>query len=762
MNAISSHLRILSLLVLSCGALAVQAAETTEAPKPVPSLEALPPSPQKEKVVAIQPKETAKVREKEELDDVLLESVDDVNPSREPYLAAEFPDAPEYLKPFISTYPLKEMGYANLESFTFEPDAGQAAEYKRILTAMKVARSDSYAKERAYLVSDLLMATARSEKYAELKEAYDSYANAIEQYPDPRYAIPASYHMGLLLLEMKDYRAAARLASKQTEMWAKDLSWVSLFRSVIMESFYRNKRYMRAEDYLWELASHINREELTGYLVRRYGDSLYRQRKFKEVVEWYKDGLIHNFLDDSTPAAVLSRLFYADSLFATGDIASAQTQYELFKKAYTGDLSEGWMDYRLAECRLLLTHDTRQALQDFYSMSMKSSNGLVKALSKIAWARLVAKGEDPVQYVNAHATIKNMLDSQLAPDAVRDALIVKGLLEWRLGQRETGIKTLGVLIPEFYIPDFAHDPVKKAASDLSVLLLTKEAPGYWQRGDTMGFLVQADRLSPALEMSSYKTELLYWVGQAYLSNGMATAAAHTFEKILMDTPERRKSRLLIEMARVYGQTGDIKLMGKALELIYKTPEDPQERQAYYLMKATYALAINDLIDALNQWDLLMQKGVMGEDVFKYALEGARIARKAKNFDKALKFIGLLGLEDGKIPDNSVPVTIRDIQIRAYFEKVNLLAVMGKTAESIELFSKLESQGAGVTPPLETVFIMVDAYRQAHEPDRASEVWKTYGSEDATLPQGFKDQYSKLLEMLGEVELVPVTPDKVNL
>lgn len=681
--------------------------------------------------------------------------IEPISPSKESFIAKSWPVLLGDLKPVTVNYPFAEMGI-DLPYFTLTPpDQGTVRQFEAAIKQLEAKKDEApFTEEKYYLLGDLLFAVASEKDPQSYKKASEAYQNAVSRFPGSPRAIAANYHTDLLRLKNGDYDGALYAGHRQDALWSNEPLWAIPFRSVVMEAYYMRGRYVRAEDYLWELAARINKDELTGHLARRYADSLYWQGKYADLVKWYDNSSIVGFLDDSSDSATLSRLYLAEALFQLGRPVEALPHYLKFKTTYHQPYPAFLLEYRLIQCRLAEDKNTARALKDLYGMSLIEKSKDFESLAKTQWARLVAQSGDSMQYANAHLTLENITQAKIRPEILREAFYVKAILEWRLGDESKAYKSVLRLIPKGYLPENA-DGLLGAATDAASILLLRSAQSYWDKKDSIGFLLQADRLRYVIDTSKYKVNLLLWVGRAYVESGMVSSAARLYQRLIFALGPEYKSAIAIELSRIYGMLGDTQLMGKALNLVEEVPTDPELRDQYYSGRASYDIANGNFDRCIDQFESLLSKGVKGDEFFKFSIQGAVCARKAKKFEKAEKLIGLLGLEGATIPKSDLPQSLQALQRDAVFEKVNLLGDEGKPKEAIALFEEVKAQKAEFNPPLETIFIVINAYRQEHMPDQALDLWKEYGAKISDIPDDFKKQYTEILETLAHVELLPI-------
>lgn len=676
-----------------------------------------------------------------------------VSPSKEPFIAEFYPKKSAEFSVDYFPYPYEKWGLKDFDFKNYTHTKSQNVHRENYLKEVKsrLAQNPQNSGLR-YLEADLIFLEAwQTKKPEKLTKAYSQLKKAQSSKQKQSPFFHSEYKRILILIELDLLSDATQLGHQMEGMTNDQPQWARKFRSLVIESYYRKGRYIRAEDYLWQLASKMQKDDLTNHIARRYGDSLFWQGKFYETVEWFENPNVAPLLEPSTPSNQISRLYFAEALYQSGRYQEAFEEFSLFQQQADPQKKVAPVIYRLVQLNLLLSQDVQKAIPEFYSLSQDEGLGDFKALAQINWARLIAKTGDTVLLTSAHTILDALTKTRLDYDVLIEALYVRGLLEWRMQKRVSSIKTLSAILPEVVDERNIH-PLAQAASDMAVILLIDEAPLYWKNHDTIGFLVLADRLKKAIQISKYKVKILFWVARAYLENGMIESATRLYEKMLFDVRKGPKNRLALELARVYGMMGEIDLMSMALELIDGVPSKPNERKLYYLTLATYDLLTQNYTRCVDRFDSLLESGVLANELFEFSYQGLICARKDKNQTASLRFLKFLGID--KTQKEEALKELNEIQKKALFEKINVLLLKDKKEEATQLFEYAFNHFE-VPPSLETVFNMINLYRETNEGQKALMIWKKYAKNNqSNLPKGFYEQYLSLLELLSEVELLP--------
>ncbi|EKD42332.1 MAG: hypothetical protein ACD_73C00200G0005 [uncultured bacterium] len=695
-----------------------------------------------------------------------VSKIEAISPSGDEYLIKYWPRVKNGIKPYFKKYDWNKLGIGtDIKELNIKLSLSEIEIYKNILKNLNsIDPQDEFIEEKEVLKGDLNLILGLNGSKEMFKQSYSTYTKFLKNFPESKYSLNTQYNLGFLYLKAAQYIDCVELANKQEAHWLNNKEWRDRFRSLVIEAYYSRMRYVKAEDYLWALSSRMDKEDLTQNLALRYSDSLFWQNKYLALIEWYNNEQVSKFFDDSEDWIQVSGLYLAESFFQVGQYENALNRYKKFKLSYKGKYNQAQLDFRINQCEMMLSGDYKKYIPVFYNFSLKGGIGPLKDIARVQWARLVSKesmdGEAIIS--EAHAIMTALLTQIEELGLIKETIYVKALLTYRLGEYKSALTTLEKIYPKRYIRSL-DQPFLKSIGQFAPYLLTLLAPQMWESHESMDFLVLANRFTYAIQHLTDKSDILFWVGRCYVENGMVGSAVRIFEKLLLNMESPNKSRIALELAKAYGLMGNTEAMGRALSLIKEVPVKTDEKALYYMSKATYQMATKNFTGCTDELDSLMTKGVQGDDFFKFALEGAICARKAKAFDKAHKFISLLDIRSDNLKDANIPAELKEWHQKGLFEKINLLAETDQYNEAIAEFNKLkENSGsdASIEPPLETVFLVIDCLRKTGKTDAALEVWKEYASKTKNLPKGFGDQFSRLLELLASTELVPQAESQV--
>lgn len=682
-----------------------------------------------------------------------------IAPTRGKYLERLFPVVHETLPMIWTDYPWDQVEVPPLTAAQPVFNYGEQKHFARLLAlwGRQPEPNSTLSEVKKFLRADLLHVLARSGDGTRWSTVRDAYLEALETYPASSYAVPASYHLALVLLQLRDYHGAVSLAQRQEARWEADPKWAMPFRTLLMEAYYRRGRYVRAEDYLWELArSSLRREEMTSHLALRYGDSLFWQARYEDAVAWYEK--VQDLLQASTTeAGMISRLYYAESLFQLGKSDLARPQFEALEKQTSVRLPNQLLKFRLTECDIEGGVPITVALQRMRSIIALDDRSEVAFVAEMAWIRMVLRAGLQEHFADAQIKLQAIERSRPSRRLSEELYLLGALLDWRGGSISAAVERLRAFF--LHVSHRTDVRLVAAASDFTSLLLSDLAAVYFKREDRAGFLMLCHELRYAIQRSNYKLYPLIWVARAYVETGMTGSAARLYQRLVMElelTPAQRDF-VLLQLAHTYSQLGEMGLAGKALAIVAQVPQDPLSQHLYYLLRATQFVATQQYDQCVGELEQLMKGGVRGDELHTVALQASICARKAKRFPEAIKFIGMVADEHASILRNNLSPQMQRWQTQALFEKINVLAAMGSASDAVRLFEQLQAMIPPAVPPLETVFSAVESYRQLGDPDRGAILWKQYAGNTPAVPEDIRDQYAKLLELLGQTELLPVAP-----
>ncbi len=681
-----------------------------------------------------------------------------IAPLRERHLITLYPKLIEKFEPWIPEYPWEELKLPALAMWSFRLSLTKSQQYNDLATQLTEELqkpAPTLAMHKQYLRADLLFALAVNGR-ARPSQAIAAYRVAIEKYPDAPHVVRAVYHVGLLLMDQQEYYACLRWCRRFIHVWREKPEWANALRSLIMEVYYLRGRYIRAEDYMWTLASDLNAEDLIPHLAIRFGDSLFWQGRFAEAAEWYRHIEPH-FLDksESSTIAGVSMLYYAESLFQIGKTEEAEAKFEFFQQHYHGEYPSHLVQYRMLQSRVEQTGIGASTLSRLKSLMRQVLAPDLQQAMTVQWARWVLAGSDPRLKQGALDRLQVLAREPMDESMHRDALFVIALLQRDVEGIEPALQTLTTIAPRTVI-QVERNPLDQTIAAMVAQWILDLQPSKWAAKDFLGFLMLCDQHQIAIQASHREQETLYWVARAYVEQGMLESGARAFQRLLFEfeMDDAMRNHLVLQLAKTYADLGEMDLLGKALALVTTPPEDEFDRQLYYLMRAASAVYAEQYESCVNEIETMLASSIRGDSLFELSLQGAMCARRAKNFDSANNFVKIAALpKDAIVPDPSASTEVQTWQRAALYEKVNILVEEGKDAEAIARFEKLVSADASSAPPLETIFLLVSAYRREGMIDRAEEMWKTYADGDKAVPERFRMEYRKLLHMYRRLELV---------
>lgn len=686
-----------------------------------------------------------------------------ISPSKESYLTQSYPIIPAELQPVSPRYSWKELKLENLSEFKFKLSPVEASQMSitiERITEVSKSPNTKLAMEAQYLLGDVNLALAMSGDNSKYKTSYDSFLQAIKLYPNSQYALRASYHMGIALLNMKKYRECVNWAHRQEARWSDDAQWSGYFRSLAMEAYFMQGRYIRSEDYMWDLANRINIDSLSSHLALRYGDALFWQARYPEAKEWYRVMQVYLNLA-STLTEWMSKLYYAETFFQLGEYEEAQKQYSGLLDTMPDVVPRELIAYRLLEIKIINGLDINEAI----IQASEIANKLHKdhSLPVLAWAteleeyRLTVYDGTVEELNKIRERLINFRKQRLPKALHREARLVHAMLEWKTNNEDAALNLLWTISPMHRV-ESKVDLLSQTVSDMVVAMLDQMANKYEAADKKLDFLSIADKWRMSIHHSKYRAAIALTIAKAYVESGLTSAGARLYQRLLMDLSlsESMRSRLLVQLAHAYSLLEKQDLVGKVLKLITEVPTDRDERRAYRMVQTLHAVAEKNYDQCSLHLSELLKEGVRGDELFEYALQGAKCARKAGKFEEADRFLRMMGV-DGEIPQFTTLTTsqIRQWTMDGLYEKITMLVDQGKFDEAFSIFNAIQAELPNAVPPVETVFTMVRAYRQIFRPDDAISLWKSYSEKEGSdKTSNFGNQYTDLLDLLARTELIP--------
>ncbi len=688
--------------------------------------------------------------------DEILAAIGTFSPTHEVTLIQKYPVVEEPLKPWVPEYPWEDLGLSTLSQWSYDLSGEGLSLYRKtadILSQEIKNSADPLRMQKEYLVADLLFNVALNSSAKEASQswndAFQAYENAAEHFPESPYHLKAQYHLALIDLEKKRYIDCLKRVRQYENVWSREPSWASSFRSLIMETYYRRKRYLRAEDYMWSLAETINRHELTEHMALRYGDSLFWQKKYAKAEEWYQK-VAATFLENpQSPVAKVSLLYRAESLFQIGKIEQARLLYEKFQSLYTEPYSRDFIEYRLLQCQAQSELDREKLINEFraFAERMKSagSRTTLEIMARLQWMRLALKYDLVELYPRVRFELQKIqLDypnRQQGP--YREATLLTSFLALRQNQFENALSKIEDLLP-FHFVLAGEDPLIKDVSGLIGSLLLDVAPDYWKRKDYVKFLVLCERFRQAIDASPEKYEIMIWMGRGYVDGGMSEEGARFFYKILAEAEGKdfRRRRVLLELAKTYAIMGEVRKADMILEFFQGAPANSEERSLYHTARALSFEAKKKYGECADEIQSLLSAGIRGDIFFPAIVQGAACARKAKQFGKADQFLTLLQGDDDIVLREEVDT-----------ERIQLAVAQENYADAVQRFEAMRAAAPDFKPPLETILALMDAYRHEGQSDRGDVLWKEYSDRNTSIPEPTKNQLREVFQTLGQADLL---------
>lgn len=697
-----------------------------------------------------------------------------LSPSKEAYLIENFPRSSSLLKlrpsPFLpETFGLQQLPRSNV---ILKQD--EIIFYDNLIKTLQVEdtgdNSNSIVKmQRQFFIGDLMteVAVHSEDNWANPGRIIDGrkyLASLLEKYPSSPYTARASYHLAMILLAQKDYDDFFLLAHRQVTYLSQkneDLDLTNAFRILILEAYYQRGQLGRAESYVWQQAFQLTREQLPRELSLRYADTLFWQGKYTEVSEWY--GQMGEILEPpDSEAAQISRLYYAESLFQTGRCEEALSQYNFFLDTYQGERRFPEIRLREIECDVLKTNDLQKALVQLSSLlltpkSLQTSWRQSTALAaELMTARLLAISRQHDATETLMVKIRKRLKMDLPSWAKEEMTYNLSILEWMNHDRAAALDTLLDLSQE---PAFLRNKspwipwLGKAVS----YFMSEEGPRYIRNHHEFDYIQLAHSFDDYLQDSPRKFEVMLWVSRAYLNRHLPLQATRLLQRIYFqeELPAQLATLYALELTQAYADIQEEGLARTAFKLVETDLlSRPEDQQHYYLVKSALDRKEDAYAECAEDYKKVFQSPVTASKFLFFSLQGAICARKAKKIEDAENFITHFDDVDAILAERlKDPTQVPDIQMKGLFERINILKAKDDDSAAVRLFEKVTKALPDEKPPLETVFLMMDAYRNTKGADFALQTWQTYQNTYGELPEGFANIYSETLDLFARADLI---------
>ena len=698
-----------------------------------------------------------------------------ISPSKENYLIETFPKSPLLLKlmpsPFLpETFNLQSLPTPN--QILGEQDLKA---YDALITQLQrdddEDKSNSVVKmQRQFLIGDLMTETAVHSiegDWANPGRIIDGrkyLAHLIEKYPSSPYTARASYHLAMILLAQKEYADFFNLAHRQVTYLSQkpdNLDLANAFRILIQEAYYQRGQLGRAESYVWQQAFQLTREQLPRDMSLRYADTLFWQGKYNEVNEWY--GQMGEILEPpDSETAQLSRFYYAESLFQAGRCEEALSQYNFFIETYKGERRFPEIRLREIECELIKTNDIKKTIADLQPLLLtpksiqtnwRQATGLAAELMS---ARLLALSQEHDATEVLMGKIEKRIKMNLPVWASEEMRYDLSILQWISHDRASAIQTLMDLKDEDRFMRNKSPWISWFAQAVSYFM-AEEGPRYVRGHHEFDYLELANTFDTYLQNSSQKFEVMLWVSRAYLNRHLPLQATRLLQRVYFqeDLPPELANLYTLELTQAYADIKQDQLAEYAFKLIQEdlltTNED---KQHYSLIKASMYRQEGHFAECTEDYKKVFQTPVTASKFLTFSLQGAICARKSKKIDDAENFITHFDDVDAILAERlKDPTNVPEIQMKGLFERINILKAKDDDIAAVRLFEKVTKALPDEKPPLETIFLMMDAYRNTKGADFALQTWQTYQNSYAELPEGFATIYSDTLDLFARADLI---------
>ncbi|QQR81102.1 MAG: hypothetical protein IPJ69_02895 [Deltaproteobacteria bacterium] len=515
---------------------------------------------------------------------------------------------------------------------------------------------------------------------------------------------------------------------------------------------------------MWQQAFDITADSVPRDLSLRYADSLFWQGKYKEVTEWY-----HRMAEILEPpdseAAQISRLYYAESLFQTGQCDEALSQFNFFINTYTGYRTFPEIRLREIECDVIKTKDFKKAIANLQRLLLKPSsqqtdwriNTGLAAETFLSRLQLLSIDASAVPELTAKLTRR--LQTKIPDWEREDILYTLAMNQWAEGKRGEAVDTLMTLSQSDLVLRHQSPWIPLMTQAFS-LFLSEEGPRYVNAHHEFDFLKILNSLNEFVSKAPHQQEIALWASRAYLRKSLPLPAIRLLQSIYFNeemTP-LFQSLYTMELAQAYLDIGEKDLMKSAFQLINKDLLSTDELQHYYVIKSDMDQMEGLYADCNEDYKEIFKLPITASKLLNFSLQGAICARKAKKIEDAENFITHFDEVDAilaeRLKDPKAVVDVRgDIQMRSLFERINILIAKEDFENAIRTFERVTKVLPDVKPPIDTLFLVVDAYRKSKGSDFAVQAWQTYQNSYSEFPEGFANLYAETLDTFARADLV---------
>ncbi len=689
---------------------------------------------------------------------------------RQTYLNQFYPKVPVTLAPLMPEYPWEEMGVTELMPWHYALKDVDLETYTRIADNLNQQLQSKehidYEMEKYYLLADIYFNLSINGKTQFTDPSIQAYTKAIEKFPNSLYEARASYQLALINLRAKDFNESTRICLKhQVGQWEKYPEWVKLFRDLLMETYYLRGRYIKVQDFLWFVANSINKDELTPILALRYGDSLFWDGRYPEAVDWYEK--VTDLLNDpNSELARYSRIYYAESLFQIKRDEEALALFLKYKETDAKKEPTYIVDYRIAALHILANKaEAANAILRDLLLSPKHPQYQLALAARLQLVRMVLNEPDIDKKLIKHPAsqkyrlgtfLAEFKETQYMDPLVKEALYVIGLIQWNMGKKNIAVETIYRIMSQEIYKEKA-EKFNQEVSDALLLMLTEISSEYFEKKDYLGYLKMVEKVNMAIWNTSFPESFLFRIGNLYEKIPLYSAAARIYQRVLFDFKpnEIQQKMLKLHLAYVYSETGENELAEKVMSEVGDIPDNESAKKMALLAEASIALKKQNYAGCLQSYIQFLQMGVKGTELFKYSLAAAQCARLANNYATALKYLELLGITDDQIIFDNNSKEIYQFQMLALTERFKTYNAMKQYEQVTRLYEKIAaSTTQQISWQLDSMFAVIDAYIKQHKPDVAMALWQEFSKNNKNIPDNFKSEYEKYLQLQSELELVP--------
>ncbi len=667
---------------------------------------------------------------------------------KDSWLLKAYPKTNTTISPWAYSYPQQVLSAANLTHFEYSSQAKYESIYHQAIHTLsnRISNASHINPEMFLLLGDIHLCLAlMKDNTSHLTHAQIQYKKAKQRKISPSLKMALEFNYALTLMNSKNYEAATRFMRITEKHYLHHAEYTNQLRTMIMENYYRHGRYKRAEDYLWMLANQTTAEQVSHSILSRYGDALFQRNEYEESIKWYEKYLDIILPPSKTDAAIrTSAIYYAESLFQIGKYEKA---HELFKELIKlpGKFTPLFA-YRIIQCQSLNDKSYFQIKKQYKRLARKYAS------HDVHWAALIAMHR--IDFLeNKHksfATIKNTL-SPIVDIAMPSSLRLAGIrLLSRILYDEDNFNKVIVLLDKSFQIDIEKNKSSIWLNDLLVATLYELYPIAKEQHTSIEFIILCLRYAEQIQLSHDSHILVYHIASAFIDSGLHGWAKRMYTRLLhrFTIDLEMKYAIQLTLANLALKNSNLDIAKTALKTIPK--DDIVISNKDYiaitgriaLMESKFGLASEKLQTAIALETNAMQRQ---ELLFDYALTLHKSGRYEESIKVLFDIIGPLEF----FPSDKK----HESKHNAAYLGIKSFAKSNQYSKATAFFERLKPTLIKYQMPVDTMFILIEAYRKQGKYDEASQFWNKSTENDDRFSGSFAKNYEAYLKTKRQLELV---------